>query len=352
MESAINIGSYIDKFRRNKILTSIRPIFFLVVGLFLVYLFVLKTGISFVELFDQLLNIKIISLAYIIAIIYVQILLSSSRWKLIINHLTINKTFTKGFFFYYTCLIDSLSNILINRLFGNFGIKTLALKFKHDVSVIEGSYSVYIEHIFNILVLLLTLFPSILFFLKIISVGYAVVMTLTSIILGLVLINLFFNLFLRLTLFVLSHVVKVLKKFPFSIKTGNLSIKNLEQRNLRVKKYSKQLLIYSIFIYYIHFTSNYFYAYALNIDIPIVAFIISFPLMYFVALFNITPSSLGIREIGWFGILTYIGINNTDASSYVIGCRILTIICYIIILFFSYLFYYWQSLHNENVKHR
>lgn len=327
----------------------VKQCIFALFGITLLYFLIRMSGLSFNELYDRCSNIEHSYILLILAFAFLTLLLKSIRWSLIVRILTDKDKLPRGFFFYYTC-ISTLMTQIISQAFVNIGVKTLSLKYKQNVNVIEGSSTGVIEHVLNILVILASVLPSFLFVTKIIPIPLAIALSLILIICILVLTNYYYYLLLKYTYAIISFVYKIIGKIPFLKRFASYDLSFTDATSEIKKTCALKLLIFSVLIYYALLIRYYIYGGALGIDIPFFQLVLTFPIVYIINAIGITPGSIGISEFGWFGVLLFIGVGREDASIYIISQRIFSIISILIVSIFGYIYYSFETLSTSRAK--
>ncbi len=281
-----------------------------------------------------------------ISFAFLSLLLKSIRWSVIVRILTDKDKFPRGFFFYYTC-ISTLMTQIVSQAFVNIGVKTLSLKYKQNVNVVEGSSTGVIEHVLNILIILASALPSLLFVTKLISPSLAIGLSIMLIAFIFVLTNNYYYLLLKYTYALISFLYNIIGKVPFLKKFASYELSFRDATSEIKKRCAMKLLIFSVLIYYALLIRYYIYGGALNIEIPFVQFILTFPIVYIINAIGFTPGSIGISEFGWFGVLLFIGVGREDASIFIVSQRIFSIISILIISLFGYIYYSFETFSSS-----
>ncbi|GJQ59913.1 MAG: UPF0104 family protein [Candidatus Scalindua sp. AMX11] len=320
----------------------VKQTIFALLGISLVYFLIGVTGFSFKDLFEKCLSIELNYILLMLGLTFLTILLKSSRWSLIVRLLTNKEKFPNGFFFHYTCL-STLIAFFVSQTFSHLGVKTLSLKYKQDIRVIEGSSTVVIEHILNFLIMLASALPSFLFVSKLLPGVLAISVSFTLIIAIFIVTNNYYHLMLKYAYATIAVVYTIVGKIPLLRKIAHFEL-TFNAPASEIKKINAlKLLFFSVIIYYALLIRYYIYAGALNIEIPLLQFILTFPIVYIISIIGITPGAIGIAEFGWFGVLLYIGVSKEEASLFVISQRIFSVFSMLIIGLFGYIYYLFSS---------
>lgn len=327
----------------------IKQSIFALFGITLVYSLIRISGLSFKELYERCANIEYTYILLMIALAFLSLFLKSVRWSLIVRILTDKDEFPRGFFFYYTC-ISTLMTQIVSQAFVNIGVKTLSLKYKQNISVIEGSSTGVIEHVLNILIILASALPSFLFVTELIPQSLAIGISLMLIIIVFVLTNNYYYLMLKYIYAAILFIYNIIGKIPILKRFAGYDLSFSDSTSEIKKRCAMKLLIFSVLVYYALLIRYYIYGGALNIDIPFFPFILTFPIVYIINAIGITPGSIGISEFGWFGVLLFIGVGKEDASIYIVSQRVFSIISILIISLFGYIYYSFETVSTSRNK--
>lgn len=287
----------------------------------LILIAVVQLGnVSIEEILARIKNTEIKHLSVIMFLSFILIKFKAMRWAQL-THLVISKeTYPRGFFFFYY-VASLLATYNIHVLAGDLGVKALALKKKSGATFVRSSTTVILEHALNLLIMLLVAPPAFLFVFGIISGFAALSMTLADIIFVCIIIFFYYEKSIACIEQMLSTVGDRLERYQ----KIRYIIEEIDFETMKKKKGEYiRLCIISSFIYILFVINYYYFSIAINIDIPFLAFMLSFPVVYLVSAIGITPGSIGITEAGWLGVLLLIGINKEAAIYYVIYQRIFT----------------------------
>lgn len=311
---------------------------FWLLGIVVVFLLIRISGFPLRHLFEKCLGLEVNYILLMLGCTLLTVFMKSSRWSLIVRLLTNKEKFPNGFFFHYTCL-STLMAFFVSQTFSHLGVKTLSLKYKQDIRVIEGSSTVVIEHILNFLIILASALPSFLFVAKLLPGIPALCASIALIISIFMVTNYYYSLMLKYIYAAISFVYKIIGKISFVKRVVNFELSfNAPQSDMK-KINALKLLLFSVIIYYGLLIRYYIYAGALHIEVPLLQFILTFPIVYIISIVGITPGAIGIAEFGWFGVLLFIGVGREEASVFVISQRVFSVFSMLIITFFGYMYY-------------
>ena len=303
----------------------------------LAYFLIQHTNISLGDLFQKCFDLGLEQFVVIYIIHVIHIWFIAIRWKIIVKNSFTEIKFVRGFFFYYTCM-GILASFFLSNTLGYISTRAYSLKNKHDVSVLEGSNTGVVEHVLNLLVIAVMYIPSLLFFMKILTDGYAIIFNIVLLLLIVVVIAFFPKIFINLLLIPKKVLKKFLLKIPKlkkSIDIDENTIKFIESNRM----YPVKIFIFSILVIYASVAKFYIFASVLNVQVPLMPFILVFPFAYIVSVTGLTPGSLGMAEMGWLGSLLLIHVTREDAAVFLVGQRIYSTGFAVLVFFASFVVY-------------
>lgn len=311
------------------------------VGAALFVLILWQAGFSFAEFLTVITEISLAEISMVIAAGYVTMLLRSWRWGTIVKAVEPDTQFPRGFFFYYYS-VSVLATHFVSQALGAQGVKASCLKVTSNVSLARGAYVVLLEHAMSFSVVLAAALPSILYLTKTldaVTTGWLIVV-LTAILC--IIVTFFLGPTLGLLHWMTGLLLRLcgriprLKRFssPESIDFDFIKTNFATNRWLAAR-----LIIISVLIYYGLLGCYIIYGYALGLDLPILPFTLTFAGIYLVNAISPTPGALGFSELGWLGILGFIGIGSEQAALYIVGQRILNEVAVLSMLAPGYIYY-------------
>jgi len=313
----------------------------LILGLFLSYLVVKASGTTPAALLDKTKDVNYGGLLFVMAAYYLQSLFMAKRWAVLLGCYTDLKVLPKGFIFYNANIGLLLSSFI--PVFGNMGAKALVGKLEHGISPPKTVYATSLEYLIGFTVVVAMLIPSSLYALHILSLPAGIIG------LALILIGLLLG-FPRYFRFLL-HVFGIILAFGQRV-LGNFSrLRNLSSpagffpesfRDIDHKT-SARLVRLSLLVYAVILARCYIYVRAFNIPIDVFKFSLLFFIGYALSSLSLTPGNLGIAELGWFGVLTLVGVGRENAAFYALGKRIIDMGAVLILAAGGYGYYLYQK---------
>jgi hypothetical protein len=281
-----------------------------------------------------------------IALLMLTFYINSLRWSLLLGLVTKTDSITRGYFYYYTC-IGNLSATLFANCIGDIGLRTLSLKLEHKISLLNSSYSVITGQLLNLLILAIMGLPSFLYLSGTVDV-------LPGVIINLILLMVFFfclNISYQKILTLLSGLIHIFNRFSNRfltfIKTPFSS--NITSELLKTdKKSANKLILQSLAIYFFLMLYHLILARALHLNLSTSVFLLAFPVAYIISAIGITPGGLGITELGWFGILTFLGVSSEQATVFVVAQRIIGSLSVLFASLFAFPFYHYNLSSQVN----
>ena len=319
-------------------------------GAVIIILMVWFSGVTIEMIRESIVSTKYYYLFVVLGATFLATFITSLKWEAILNDLVEIKETTKGYFLYYSA-IGLIANYIVPQI-GNYGLKTASMKLSYNVPVDKGLLSILIEQLFDLLTLVLVMLPSVLFYLKILSLNR------TLIFIGILFTGAFallvynhvkvVSMVLRTYEFLYGLVVKLLPTHnDQSVKRTMLHNEVSLSRNTSLK-----VLYYSILKYLCLTTRFYVVVLSLRIDVSFVQILLASAIVQGITLITFIPGSLGILEASWFGILTLLGVNRSEIGAFVIISRVLCEVSLIITVLISYFYYLSNKIVlNKIVRH-
>jgi len=243
---------------------------------------------------------------------------SATRWGLITNAVARKRVCSYLHYFYYF-VIGRVSGLFVSRSLGDFAVRPLALRAANPLSTRRMIYALFLDKLFDLLVLGALLIPSILYILRWLPLSGYVLLA--------------FFVFLGLSLFWWRYD-KFLKAILGWVSQNR---PRLSPRNEKIGQWldflakgenwvSSGVVMRAYLITLIRFVlltlQFYLVSVALRLPFSFWEFWGAIPLVQLGLLVAITPGALGILDIGWLGVLTLLGGAEADCNSFVVGQRV------------------------------
>lgn len=289
----------------------------LVLGVVLVALLFVYSTIDHKEIVRDLARMKPLIGLFILFSTGFHFWITALKWQLISQALGPVESM-RGRYFLYTSLVGLVGHVLPLQL-AVVTVRSLALRWHNGMPLSKGAATALYDMLFDILVLVGLLVPSLLTMSKITSLAEGAL-------LGAVALSL-----LGATLTVaLPSAARLCEKILAALPIiGRLVGSRLPQPlavtglPLLERKFMIRLFALSIVRYSNLVARSCLVVLALDLMIPIRAIAVGMPVVALSFLVALTPASLGIAEWSWVGILSLFSIPSNLAVRYAIGSRIL-----------------------------
>lgn len=295
-------------------------------GLFLVWLIVRLTPISIEQVLSDLQDLNIIYVCLVVIATFIHLWLTAYKWKLITQKLTLNQKKTQRFYLYYIVFANLLAQILPQQLGLTF-VQGLALKLHKVSSFSQGFFSVIYDQIFNLLIPILLLPPSILLFTNQISLPLAIFLSLGTLLIAHCLIIKWHK---PLLLAAFKGYCQVKKKVLSNKKQIDLNLVN-DKIPIFATSFTTYLFWLSALRHGNWILRSYLVVLAGGFAIKFWAIAFTTNLVQTAMLVSITPANLGFMEWSWIGGLELLGIPAVEAGSFAFLQRILGVFSIILI---------------------
>jgi uncharacterized protein (TIRG00374 family) len=264
---------------------------------------------------------------------------SAYRWGLLANAMAGRKVASWGQYYHYN-ILGRVTGLFIPKLAGDFGTRSLALSASQDSGLGLAFSSAVLDRVFDIMALVILLVPGLLFVGKAVSMTRAALLSLGLIILVGVVIALRWAAFWRWMVRMLARLAKWGGGLPlmrqFSTPRRIARLQELAEQPIESRL---ALQIYGITLgrTMMMVVRSYSVALALGIELSPLALYLVVPVAQLSLMLAITPMGLGLRELGWAGVLALIGVDGDDALTFALGHRAYLYVCVAILGLLSYL---------------
>ena len=292
------------------------------------------TGINSQVLIKMFLDIGVYWSLALLCTMSIIILFLGLKWEAIMLCLNPKLEVRRGYYTFYSAM-GLLTNICMPQV-GTYGVKVGSLKALYSVPLSTGALCMVIDQIFELVVIVFFMVPGLLFITKIVSLTTAMT------------ILIFLILFLGLLLMLRSHdlfhvIIRLYKKFSVFIisipilKRFGKNFENNESEKINLKG-SGRIFVYALMKHLATVLKTYILMSAVGLNISFIDILLVAAIVYFIGLTGITPAGLGIRDAGWLGILSLLGVDRTDIGLFIVAewviensaLLLVTIGCYIV----------------------
>lgn len=294
-----------------------------VAGLALISVLFIYAGPS---IFQRIAQANLLYLFFGLCCTLVIISTTTYRWRFLLQHI-IGPSSPSFVHLIHYVLLGATVGLFLPRDVSMMGTRIGCMKLYHEASLKKVVLSVFMDHFFDVLVLI----PFVIGVLPFLSNRMA-----SHVLLG---INLAIHLlFLGLLGYRRSYVfflVVIRRCYPpiyrFWERTPvlrRIRLPGLQAIELLTQVLSPRLVVsaylYSLVKYLSLIARAFFVASAMNLEISFRAIFVSMPLAQASLIVAFTPGGLGIGEMGWYGALMLFGADAGNATSLLLGHRVFT----------------------------
>ncbi|MBU1863839.1 MAG: flippase-like domain-containing protein [Candidatus Omnitrophica bacterium] len=304
------------------------------IGLVLAIGIIVGTGVSFNDIVHSITQTHISYLIIIVIVTFFVIFCTSIKWQLVLTDLMGTNHINKMYILYLAA-IGIISNNIIPHI-GNYGLKAASMKTHYNVSVVTSTFSVLIEQLFDLFVLMLFIVPSLLFFLHVISLQGALFFVVVSAL------SVWF-LFMFNHTFVMKLIMKgytilyaLVKKIPFLKKKMVADVSAVNDALKLSRTTVTKLFLYSYIRYIFMIIRNYLVILSLHMDVSFGALLLAAPLVQAIILVGFIPGALGTLEAGWFSVLALLGVDRMHIGLFLVSVRVLLDVSLVVVAFIIY----------------
>jgi hypothetical protein len=198
----------------------------------------------------------------------------------------------------------------------------MALKLDHSVSIGRGSYSVYLDRTFDVVVAGLFLIPSILQISGVIQAGTGLVIITCTFLTGLLGFFFFARQTMTLLSFIFRSLFRVVCRIPWIGRRVHFDTESRILEEADVTSVAMPLYVLSGLKFF--FTALRFIVIgaAMGIGTGAGDILLFVPSAQFTAMFALTPGGLGIADWSWSGLLYEMGVGKEESVPYLISLRL------------------------------
>lgn len=316
-----------------------------VLGVLLLLIILYAMGTSISSIWQRLIEIKFISLFWIVVSTYIIVVITSIKWQIILKHMGFQGRVKSSYYFFY-CSFGLLSATFITQA-GNYVFKVASLKDRFGVPASISVLSIFYEQIFDLIVLFGMIVPSLLFLKQYIQLSevwimyFLILLLITSQIIAnrwpfLVWINRLF-----------SHASRLLTVLP-GLKAKITQITQLEQFKIS-PAVSLQLLSLSIVKYFFITLRVFMIMLATGLDVSYGQIYFAIPSVQMVVLLGLTPNGLGVSDMGWSMVLLSFDMAKPDIGNFLVIERIVGTASILFVTLIGYLIMSFQSYRRDIV---
>jgi uncharacterized protein (TIRG00374 family) len=250
---------------------------------------------------------------------------TSVRWGLIVNSLEGRVIHSKLHYFYYV-MMGKISSLLVSQYVGDYGVRPLALKASGTTTLGRAFYSVLVDRLFDLILSLLFLVPTLLYLIKIIS--SEVMMLLILVLMGIYWVISARN--YRILTNSFAAVIRAIDRrktlVPLMEDVIGRLIEMMEGARKGLEEVGQRCITSANLLTFGRYVAMalraYFISLALNLAIPFWVIFLAVGLVRFSLLFAVAPGRLGVLEVGWYGMLALAGMESSTIIPFLIGLRV------------------------------
>ncbi len=292
--------------------------FLIILALTLTILLIQTTSINTEDFYPIFLNFNYLAFTSVILLTTLHIWLSAEKWRIVTAN-SINRTkYAKSFFFKYTALGALLSEFVPAYL-SSTAVRSVALRFHHDIPVLRGSATSIFDQIFDVYVFFLCSISSVIFLFFETSLIQYLYLNTAFLLVG------------------VSVIYLAQKLLPSQTQDSNKIFWQFISWLQANKNTLIKLYYLSVIRFFIIIIRNMLIVSFLQINIPYQDILIASPLVQLSILVALTPGSIGVLEWSWTGLLNFMSVNLADAALYAMTNRIISLLAIITmaVIYFS-----------------
>ncbi len=290
----------------------------IILGLALLAVPFLYFDTSLWDVFTSLENIDYSYLGLSFVFQYIGLLMLSYRWQAIVQSAMHSLNLPLKFFFLCSCF-SVVAGGLSPSVVGNVTVKVGALYKVAGVAIEKGLSLVFVEHGLGVFIALIMMSPCLILMN---FADYDVILNIIYFSLVIVFLALLFKSWKKVFTTLLWYAIFFARKLKITKKFARMLART---RILLNASYSQVLYAVSLtfIIYVINIAGYYAILLSLGIYVSPIKFFLMFPVIYLITMMAPTPDGLGFRDVGWVGILVFLGVDESSALTYSILTRVI-----------------------------
>ncbi|MBF0175414.1 MAG: flippase-like domain-containing protein [Magnetococcales bacterium] len=320
----------------NRVSQNIYTVTF-VIGLVVLCVIIYWSGMAYRDFSNSVFSISKYSFFNVVLSTCLFTWVSAVKWRIVLEYLSPSIIAQKGYYFFYSVL-GTFFNMYIPYI-GNVALKTKSLKKNFGTPNSVSVLSIYYEQLFDLLVLVVLIPPSLLLFFNITSPSFSVVLSLIMFLVLIYFVSINRKLFYSIAYFLIDKIIKFLIMIPFfNKKTRSTDI--LREHKSLATHVSVQLIVLSVFKYALVALRNYIILFSINGDVSYVYVFFGISIIQSIVLISFMPGNAGISDAGWLVFLLFIGFSKTECGIFMLLEKLISTTSYIILIALSFLYYY------------
>jgi uncharacterized protein (TIRG00374 family) len=219
----------------------------------------------------------------------------------------------------------------------DFGVRTMSLRFGHDISIGEASYSVYLDRTFDIVVAGLFIVPSVLYIVGAVEPRTGIALFGAAFLAGFLCFAFFGRRTMKVLAFVFRTLFRAVCRIPWIGRRVEFEAESKLLEEVDLGGIAPWLFLLSGLKFF--FTSMRFVAMAAAVGLGLggLRVFVFVPAAQFAAVIALTPGGLGIADWSWSGLLYKIGADKHMIVPYLVSLRIVVTVSIILIAGLSWL---------------
>jgi uncharacterized protein (TIRG00374 family) len=264
-------------------------------------------------------------------------LTSVAKWRICLRSMGEGGAGFGALFHYF--MIGRVLGLVVPMELGDLSARTVSLRCEHSISLGRGTYSVYLERSFDILVSTILLVPSALFILDVVGPTAGLVIAGVGFTVGLVCFALFARRTVELLALLYGLLLKAVCRIPWLRSRVDADAESKALAVADLGSAAPKLYLLSAFKFLLTAFRFASIAAAVGIGVGLAEIMLFAPGAQFALVFSVTPGGLGVVDWSWSGLLYKIGVNRHDIVPYLISLRAAVLVSVLVLAAASRLFY-------------
>jgi uncharacterized protein (TIRG00374 family) len=269
----------------------------------------------------RLLSLRPLPLVLCLALTLAMALTSVWKWRVCLQSMGEPCAADVRSLFHYF-MVGRVLGLVVPMELGDLCARTMSLKFKHDLSLGRGTYSVYLERSFDVAVSAVLLVPSALFILGVVGPGAGMAIALIGFAAGLVCFAAWGRQTLHFLVGLFGLILRGVSRIPglrnrvkAQSEIQNLAVADIGRVAAKLYLLSGLKFLWTALRFAV-------VAMATGMAVGVSEILLFAPGAQLALVFSVTPGGLGVVDWSWSGLLLKIGVARNDIVPYLVTLRL------------------------------
>ncbi len=243
------------------------------------------------------------------------------KWRYIAGDLVGNyKNISFGHLYHHVAM-GYLFALIIPQAVSDVGVRSYSLKNTNGVPLKIGAYSVLLDQFLNVMISFVFVVPAIALLLMKISLFHTLIMVFVCIALFSILFCHYNRIILSICANAYTWLIRLSSRIPYIKRKRSGTVVTAEDFYIS-RDIAGKVLVVGLVRHFLIALRLYFIVLVLGIEMNYLVLLLCSSLMLLIGLISFIPAQLGLGELGWYGVLSWAGLPDSEIVVFVISARI------------------------------